>query len=83
MIFFSGRIGYAIAKRLSAEGASVVISSRKESNVNKAVQTLQSEGHKNISGVVCHVAKKEDRQNLFDHVSMKLQTLFINVVCWP
>lgn len=60
-------IGYAIAKRLSAEGASVVISSRKESNVNKAVETLKCEGHKNVSGVVCHVAKKEDRQNLFNH----------------
>uniref|UniRef100_A0A8D8RG09 Dehydrogenase/reductase SDR family member 4 n=1 Tax=Cacopsylla melanoneura TaxID=428564 RepID=A0A8D8RG09_9HEMI len=60
-------IGFAIAKRLSAEGASVVISSRKESNVKKAVDTLQKEGHKHISGVVCHVSKKEDRLNLFDH----------------
>ncbi|KAI5734782.1 hypothetical protein M8J77_010402 [Diaphorina citri] len=64
-------IGFAIAKRLSAEGASVVISSRKESNVNKAVETLQKEGHQKISGVVCHVAKKEDRQKLFEHAEKK------------
>ncbi|XP_026688118.1 dehydrogenase/reductase SDR family member 4-like [Diaphorina citri] len=61
-------IGFAIAKRLSAEGASVVISSRKESNVNKAVETLQKEGHQNVSGVVCHVANTDERQKLFEHV---------------
>ncbi|XP_017299858.1 dehydrogenase/reductase SDR family member 4 isoform X2 [Diaphorina citri] len=67
----SDGIGFAIAKRLSTEGASVVISSRKESNVNKAVETLQKEGHQKISGVVCHVAKKEDRQKLFEHAEKK------------
>ncbi|KAI5701060.1 hypothetical protein M8J75_005725 [Diaphorina citri] len=67
----SDGIGFAIAKRLSAEGASVVISSRKESNVNKAVETLQKEGHQKISGVVCHVAKKEDRQKLFEYAEKK------------
>ncbi|KAF9803066.1 hypothetical protein SFRURICE_012311 [Spodoptera frugiperda] len=37
-------IGYAIAKRLGNEGASVVISSRKEKNVEQALQSLRSEG---------------------------------------
>lgn len=56
-------IGFAIAKRLAEEGAKVMISSRKESNVRKAVEQLKSEGL-NVSGVICHVGKKEDRQAL-------------------
>ncbi|XP_076662181.1 dehydrogenase/reductase SDR family member 4-like [Halictus rubicundus] len=58
-------IGFAIAKRLAQEGAKVVVSSRKESNVKKAVEQLKSEGLE-VSGVICHVGKKEDRKNLFD-----------------
>lgn len=59
-------IGYAIAKRLGLEGAKVVVSSRKQANVEKAVKNLQTEGVKNIIGVACHVAKASDRQKLFD-----------------
>ncbi|EFN70584.1 Dehydrogenase/reductase SDR family member 4 [Camponotus floridanus] len=58
-------IGFSIAKRLAQEGAKVMISSRKESNVKKAVEELQSEGLQ-IEGTVCHVAKAEDRKNLFE-----------------
>jgi dehydrogenase/reductase SDR family member 4 len=61
-------IGYAIAKRLGLEGAKVVVSSRKQANVEKALKSLQSEGVKasNLIGVACHVAKASDRQKLFD-----------------
>lgn len=45
-----------------------MISSRKESNVKKAVEELKSEGLQ-VTGVVCHVSKKEDRKNLFEKVS--------------
>lgn len=58
-------IGFSIAKRLAQEGAKVMISSRKESNVKKAVEELQSEGLQ-VEGIVCHVAKAEDRKNLFE-----------------
>ncbi|XP_011252942.2 dehydrogenase/reductase SDR family member 4 isoform X2 [Camponotus floridanus] len=58
-------MGFSIAKRLAQEGAKVMISSRKESNVKKAVEELQSEGLQ-IEGTVCHVAKAEDRKNLFE-----------------
>ncbi|XP_072013540.1 dehydrogenase/reductase SDR family member 4-like isoform X1 [Amphiura filiformis] len=56
-------IGFAIAKRLGQEGAHVVISSRKQVNVDKAVAELKAA---NISawGQVCHVAKADDRQRL-------------------
>lgn len=54
----------AIAKRLAADGAKVVISSRKEKNVQNAVNMLTSQGH-TATGVVCHVGKASDRENLF------------------
>ena len=57
-------IGFAIAKRLAQEGAKVMISSRRESNVKKAVEQLKSEGLL-ASGTICHVGKKEDREHLF------------------
>lgn len=59
-------IGYSIAKRLGQEGAKVVVSSRKQANVDRAVKSLKTEGVKEIIGVACHVAKAEDRQKLFD-----------------
>lgn len=56
-------IGYAVAKRLGAEGANVVISSRKSKNVEAAVKKLKDCGY-NVTGTVCHVAKAEDREKL-------------------
>ena len=61
------RIGYAIAHRLGQDGAKVMISSRKQANVDKAVQTLQNEGTK-VLGTVCHVGKDEDRKKLISRV---------------
>lgn len=56
-------IGLAIARRLAEDGAHVVISSRKQKNVDSAVATLQKEGL-SVSGIVCHVGKPEDRERL-------------------
>lgn len=64
--FFS--IGFAIAERLAREGAKVLISSRKQKNVDTAVEKLKSEGL-NVAGVVCHVSKAEDRKNLLNAVN--------------
>lgn len=58
-------IGFSIARRLAQEGAKVMISSRKESNVKKALEELKSEGLQ-VDGTVCHVGKAEDRKNLFE-----------------
>uniref|UniRef100_A0A2A4JK89 Short-chain dehydrogenase n=1 Tax=Heliothis virescens TaxID=7102 RepID=A0A2A4JK89_HELVI len=71
-------IGYAIAKRLGSEGANVVISSRKAKNVEKAVNSLRSEGI-TVEGVVCHVANAEQRKNLFDVTKSKFGGLDILV----
>ncbi|XP_028643258.1 dehydrogenase/reductase SDR family member 2, mitochondrial-like [Grammomys surdaster] len=56
-------IGFAIARRLAQDGAHVVISSRKQENVDKAVAMLKEEGL-SVTGTVCHVGKAEDRQHL-------------------
>ena len=64
------RIGYAIAKGLAENGAKVVVSSRKQENVTKAVDKLR-ELNLDVSGVVCHVGKDEDRKNLLQTVSWR------------
>ncbi|XP_039755302.1 dehydrogenase/reductase SDR family member 4 isoform X3 [Pararge aegeria] len=63
-------IGYAIAKRLGDEGASVIISSRKEDNVKKATENLRKDGI-NAEGLVCHVADAEHRKRLFEFAKSK------------
>uniref|UniRef100_A0A8I5ZUW8 Dehydrogenase/reductase SDR family member 4 n=1 Tax=Rattus norvegicus TaxID=10116 RepID=A0A8I5ZUW8_RAT len=63
-------IGLAIARRLAEDGAHVVISSRKQQNVDRAVATLQGEGL-SVTGVVCHVGKAEDREKLVN-MALKL-----------
>lgn len=71
-------IGYSIAKRLAQEGANVMISSRKESNVKKALNELLEEDL-NVAGVTCHVGKAEDRKKLFDETLSKFGGLDILV----
>ena len=51
-------IGLAIARTLAAAGASVVVSSRKQSNVDAAVQTLRDEGLEAL-GVPAHTGDAE------------------------
>lgn len=64
-------IGLAIVKRLGLEGAKVVVSSRKQANVDEAVKFLKSQGIKDVLGVVCHVAKASDRNKLFEETVKK------------
>ncbi|XP_043914348.1 dehydrogenase/reductase SDR family member 4-like [Protopterus annectens] len=62
-------IGLAIARRLAQEGAHVIISSRKQENVDKALTELKSEGL-NVSGRVCHVGNEDHQEKL---VSMTVE----------
>ena len=64
------RIGLSIAKYLAQDGAKVMVSSRKQGNVDKAVETLRSEVGDMVEGVVCHVGKEEDRKNLVKKVCL-------------
>lgn len=60
------RIGFAIAQRFAAEGAKVVISSRKPDNVSKALDKLKAKGFTNVVGVKCHVGQPDDRKKLLE-----------------
>ena len=58
-----------MADRLARDGAKVMVSSRKQSNVDRAVDSLREQyGKESVSGVVCHVGKDEDRKNLIREV---------------
>ncbi|WOK95103.1 hypothetical protein Cni_G03810 [Canna indica] len=63
-------IGFAIAERLGFEGASVVISSRKQKNVDDAVEKLRSKGL-DVIGVVCHVSNPQHRKDLVEKTIQK------------
>lgn len=77
-IFLTERIGFAIARRLAREGARVVISSRKQENVEAAVASLKKE-NLDIYGTVCHVSKADDRKRLFEETIAKYGKLDILV----
>ena len=65
--FMCSRIGLSIVKRLARDGAAVVISSRRQAKVDKAVKEVEAEGGK-VFGMVCHVGKPEHRQKLIEEV---------------
>lgn len=65
-------IGFAIAKRLAEDGATVFISSRKQENVSQALEKLKGLP---VFGTTCHVAKKEDRDKLFALVAKERGSL--------
>ncbi|XAR53831.1 hypothetical protein NMG60_11022527 [Bertholletia excelsa] len=63
-------IGFSIAERLGLEGASVVVSSRRQKNVDEAVEKLKAKGIE-VLGVVCHVSNAQQRRNLIDKTIQK------------
>ncbi|XP_059933055.1 dehydrogenase/reductase SDR family member 4 [Gadus macrocephalus] len=56
-------IGLAAAEALGRRGAHVVVSSRRQANVDRAVTTLQGQDIK-VTGTTCNVGKSEDREKL-------------------
>ncbi|XP_055376251.1 dehydrogenase/reductase SDR family member 4 [Condylostylus longicornis] len=78
-------IGFSIAKRLAQDGAKVVISSRKQQNVDKAVKELKSL-NLDIFGIKCHVGNASDRKALFEETIKhygKLNILVSNAAANP
>lgn len=57
----------AAAQALGQRGAHVVVSSRRQSNVDKAVALLQSEKIQ-VTGTTCNVGNSEDRARLVNMV---------------
>lgn len=56
-------IGLAAARALGQRGAHVVVSSRRQENVDRAVATLQSQDIR-VTGTTCNVGKSQDREKL-------------------
>lgn len=63
-------IGLAIARRLGRDGARVVISSRRQENVDATVKELSAEGLE-VAGVKCHVGNPSERQALVERAVEK------------
>ncbi|KAK2992224.1 hypothetical protein RJ640_005711 [Escallonia rubra] len=63
-------IGFGIAERLGLEGASVVISSRRQKNVDEAVEKLKARGIEAL-GLVCHVSNAQHRKSLVEKTVQK------------
>ncbi|KAK4485027.1 hypothetical protein RD792_007635 [Penstemon davidsonii] len=63
-------IGFSIAERLGLEGAAVVISSRRQKNVDEAVEELKGKGIE-VLGLVCHVSNAQHRKDLIEKTVQK------------
>ncbi|KAK5649539.1 hypothetical protein RI129_000568 [Pyrocoelia pectoralis] len=61
-------IGLATARKFAQEGAKVIICSRKQDNVDNALETLNKDGL-DVKGLVCHIGKQEDRNKLLHEAS--------------
>ncbi|SFP83950.1 SDR family NAD(P)-dependent oxidoreductase [Parafilimonas terrae] len=62
-------IGYAIAKNLLKEGATVIINGRGNERINKAIETLKKEvPGANVSGIAADFSKKDDVDHLIKQV---------------
>ena len=48
-----------------------MVSSRKERNVERAVERLREGGGGDVGGVVCHVGKADDRRTLLQEVGKR------------
>eukprot|EP00922_Rhytidocystis_sp_ex-Travisia-forbesii_P056112 GHVS01083077.1.p1 GENE.GHVS01083077.1~~GHVS01083077.1.p1 ORF type:complete len:284 (+),score=42.95 GHVS01083077.1:243-1094(+) len=74
-------IGLAIAKRFALEGGHVLLSSRKQENVEKAVAHIHEDSRRychpvSVRGIVCHVGSSEDRARLLEEaIGWKKETI--------
>lgn len=72
-------IGEAIALRFAQEGATVIISSRTQANIDKVVKDFVSQGLKAV-GFVCHVGKVDQRKQLLEFIISKFGRLDVLVL---
>src|SRR6476646_6456714 len=70
--FISGStagIGYAIAKLLLHEGATVIINGRTQESVDKAIAALKDDNaNTKLSGIAADFSKKEEVENLINQL---------------
>ncbi|KAK6133216.1 hypothetical protein DH2020_033052 [Rehmannia glutinosa] len=72
-------IGFGIAERLGLEGAAVVISSRRQKNVDEAAEKLRVKGIE-VLGLVCHVSNAQQRKDLIEKTVAKYGKIDV-IVC--
>ena len=79
-------IGFDILSRLSKEGATVILTSRRESNLKKAEERLVNLGIKNYCKITCNFNNKDERTKLFKLIEdkyNKLDGLVLNIAVNP
>uniref|UniRef100_A0A7E4ZRA3 Dehydrogenase/reductase SDR family member 4 n=1 Tax=Panagrellus redivivus TaxID=6233 RepID=A0A7E4ZRA3_PANRE len=74
-------IGLAIVERLAHEGAKVVISSRRQANIDTAIDSLVKSGicRNRLAGIACHVGDVAQLQKLVDFTIEKFGRIDILV----
>jgi NAD(P)-dependent dehydrogenase (short-subunit alcohol dehydrogenase family) len=64
----AGDIGKAIAETFSLAGADVIISSRKQENLDKAAAEIKSKSGGKVVGIASHIGKLDNSKTLVDAV---------------
>jgi dehydrogenase/reductase SDR family protein 4 len=78
-------IGYSIAEQFGLEGATVIICSRKDTNVKKAENDLKSKGIA-VDAFICNINSKDERKKMLQSIKDKynrLDVLVSNVAVNP
>lgn len=78
-------IGYAIIERFGLEGATVIVSSRKNENTKKAEESLKMLNIK-CDSITCNFGNSAERKKVFEHIKEKygrLDVLVCNVAVSP
>ena len=71
-------IGAAVARRLAADGASVVVSARSQEQIEAVAEELRGAGHR-AAAVACDVTNPEDVRRLFEAATEELGSVEILV----
>ncbi|RYR11193.1 hypothetical protein Ahy_B05g079666 [Arachis hypogaea] len=74
---FPSGTGFTIAERLGLEGASVVISSRQQQNVDDATEKLRAKEIE-VLALICHVSNDQQRKDLIQKIAQV--TLFYSLL---
>jgi NAD(P)-dependent dehydrogenase (short-subunit alcohol dehydrogenase family) len=75
----AGDLGKAIATTFSETGADVVISSRKQENLDKAAEEIKAKSGREALPIASHIAKTEESKNLVEQVMKKFGRIDILV----
>ncbi len=71
-------IGAAMGKAFAAQGARVILASRKQTDLDEAAATINNAGG-NAIGIACHVGKAEDVEKLFARIKAEYGRLDVLV----